>query len=158
MLIQDIIPFRIRSRHRFLRKSTSFFCPNLKRGLATMYFTNGSNRAIEMLMRERWKRIAKRRRLFASISKRRKKSCFLRSHLNLPPCSGRPIAFTALPLSHTLNYAQSLYEKCFLTYSRTDSNYLASDMEQTVTELVVVLFLMLFYAGCVEVNRANNHL
>lgn len=36
----------------------------------------------------------------------------------------------------TLDYAQSLYEKKLLTYPRTDSRYLTSDMEKTVAELI----------------------
>ena len=48
MLPQGSIPFRIHPRVDFEKSLRRFFCPNLK---ATMYFTNGSSRAFEMLMR-----------------------------------------------------------------------------------------------------------
>ena len=50
--------------------------------------------------------------------------------------ANRVYGFTA---KQTLDYAQSLYEKRFLTYPRTDSNYLTEDMAQTATDLVAAL-------------------
>ena len=41
--------------------------------------------------------------------------------------ANRVYGFTA---KQTLDYAQSLYEKRFLTYPRTDSNYLTEDMRR----------------------------
>lgn len=50
--------------------------------------------------------------------------------------ANRVYGFTA---KQTLDYAQSLYEKRLMTYPRTDSNYITSDMEQTVSDLVAAL-------------------
>lgn len=47
--------------------------------------------------------------------------------------ANRMFGYTA---AETLSYAQSLYEAKLLTYPRTDSNYITTDMEQTVTALV----------------------
>ena len=54
--------------------------------------------------------------------------------------ANRVYGFTA---KQTLDYAQSLYEKRFLTYPRTDSNYLTEDMAQTATDLVAALLPVL---------------
>ena len=37
----------------------------------------------------------------------------------------------------SLDYAQALYEKRLLTYPRTDSNYITSDMEQTAATFII---------------------
>ena len=47
--------------------------------------------------------------------------------------ANRMFGYTA---KETLDYAQSLYEAQLITYPRTDSNYITTDMEQTVTALV----------------------
>ena len=47
--------------------------------------------------------------------------------------ANRIFGYTA---KQTLEYAQSLYEKKLLTYPRTDSRYLTTDMEETATVLV----------------------
>ena len=47
------------------------------------------------------------------------------------------LGFTA---QQTLDYTQSLYEKKLVTYPRTDSRYLTSDMEKLLPELVQSLF------------------
>ena len=44
--------------------------------------------------------------------------------------ANRLFGYTA---KQTLDYAQSLYEKKLLTYPRTDSRYLASDMAETAS-------------------------
>ena len=54
--------------------------------------------------------------------------------------ANRLFGFTA---KQTLDYAQSLYEKRFLTYPRTDSNYLTEDMAQMATDLVAALLPVL---------------
>lgn len=54
--------------------------------------------------------------------------------------ANRVYGFTA---KQTLDYAQSLYEKRLLTYPRTDSNYITSDMEQTVADLVAAMLPLL---------------
>ena len=54
--------------------------------------------------------------------------------------ANRVYGFTA---KQTLDYAQSLYEKRFLTYPRTDSNYLTEDMAQMATDLVAALLPVL---------------
>ncbi len=54
--------------------------------------------------------------------------------------ANRQYGYTA---QQTLDYTQSLYEKKMVTYPRTDSQYLTSDMEQTaidITELVYEKF------------------
>ena len=65
--------------------------------------------------------------------------------------------FTA---KQTLDYAQSLYEKRFLTYPRTDSNYLTEDMAQTATDLAAALLPVLpFMQGAElmpEIGRVIN--
>lgn len=61
--------------------------------------------------------------------------------------ANRVYGFTA---KQTLDYAQSLYEKRLLTYPRTDSNYITSDMEQTATELVAALLPLLPFMQGVE--------
>ena len=51
--------------------------------------------------------------------------------------ANRVLGFTA---QQTLDYTQSLYEKKLVTYPRTDSRYLTSDMENMLPELVPSLF------------------
>lgn len=51
--------------------------------------------------------------------------------------ANRVLGFTA---QQTLDYIQSLYEKKLVTYPRTDSRYLTSDMENMLPELVQSLF------------------
>ena len=71
--------------------------------------------------------------------------------------ANRVYGFTA---KQTLDYAQSLYEKRFLTYPRTDSNYLTEDMAQTATDLVAALMPVLpFMQGAEltpEIGRVIN--
>ena len=71
--------------------------------------------------------------------------------------ANRVYGFTA---KQTLDYAQSLYEKRFLTYPRTDSNYLTEDMAQTATDLVAALLPVLpFMQGAEltpEIGRVIN--
>ena len=57
--------------------------------------------------------------------------------------ANRLFGFTA---KQTLDYAQQLYEKKLLTYSRTDSQYLTEDMGQTVQHLVSDLLGLLPFA------------
>ena len=47
--------------------------------------------------------------------------------------ANRIFGFTA---KQTLEYTQSLYEKKFVTYPRTDSRYLSDDMEQTAKKVI----------------------
>ena len=61
--------------------------------------------------------------------------------------ANRTYGFTA---KQTLDYAQALYEKRLLTYPRTDSNYITSDMEQTAADLVAALLPMLPFMQGVE--------
>lgn len=51
--------------------------------------------------------------------------------------ANRVLGFTA---QQTLDYTQSLYEKKLVTYPRTDSRYLTSDMEDMLPELIKSLF------------------
>lgn len=51
--------------------------------------------------------------------------------------ANRVLGFT---VQQTLDYTQSLYEKKLVTYPRTDSRYLTSDMEDMIPELVYSLF------------------
>ena len=71
--------------------------------------------------------------------------------------ANRVYGFTA---KQTLDYAQSLYEKRFLTYPRTDSNYLTEDMAQTATDLAAALLPVLpFVQGAElmpEIGRVIN--
>ena len=61
--------------------------------------------------------------------------------------STRIYGFTAKP---TLDYAQALYEKRLLTYPRTDSNYITSDMEQSAADLIATLLPQLPFMQGVE--------
>ena len=63
--------------------------------------------------------------------------------------ANRVYGFTA---KQTLDYAQSLYEKRFLTYPRTDSNYLPEDMVQTATDLVAALLPVLSFMQGAELT------
>jgi len=47
--------------------------------------------------------------------------------------ANRVLGFTA---QQTLDYAQALYEKKFITYPRTDSRYLTGDMSETVGNII----------------------
>ncbi len=47
--------------------------------------------------------------------------------------ANRKLGFSA---QQTLDYAQALYERKYLTYPRTDSNYLTEDMRETVSQVV----------------------
>ena len=71
--------------------------------------------------------------------------------------ANRLFGFTA---KQTLDYAQQLYEKKLLTYPRTDSQYLAEDMGQTVQHLVSDLLGLLPFAQglalTAEVGRVLN--
>lgn len=57
--------------------------------------------------------------------------------------ANRVYGFTA---KQTLDYAQALYEKRLLTYPRTDSNYITSDMEASTADLVSALLPLLPFA------------
>ena len=61
--------------------------------------------------------------------------------------ANRIYGFTA---KQTLDYAQALYEKRLLTYPRTDSNYITSDMEQSAADLIAVLLPQLPFMQGVE--------
>lgn len=61
--------------------------------------------------------------------------------------ANRIYGFTA---KQTLDYAQALYEKRLLTYPRTDSNYITSNMEQTAADLVAALLPQLPFMQGVE--------
>lgn len=61
--------------------------------------------------------------------------------------ANRIYGFTA---KQTLDYAQALYEKRLLTYPRTDSNYITSNMEQTADDLVAELLPQLPFMQGVE--------
>ena len=61
--------------------------------------------------------------------------------------ANRIYGFTA---KQTLDYAQALYEKRLLTYPRTDSNYITSDMEQSAADLIATLLPQLPFMQGVE--------
>ena len=50
----------------------------------------------------------------------------------------------------TLDLAQSLYEKKFLTYPRTDSNYLTDDMKETADKVILMLLSKLSFMQSIE--------
>lgn len=58
--------------------------------------------------------------------------------------ANRLYGFTA---KQTLDYAQALYEKRLLTYPRTDSKYITSDMEGSTKELITGLYRVRLYRG-----------
>ena len=51
--------------------------------------------------------------------------------------ANRLLGYTA---KQTLDYAQSLYEKKLLTYPRTDSRHLTSDMAETASCVICLLY------------------
>lgn len=50
----------------------------------------------------------------------------------------------------TLDYAQSLYEKKLITYPRTDSRYLTSDMAETAASIIALAVKLAPFEGCPE--------
>ena len=63
--------------------------------------------------------------------------------------ANRELGFTA---QQTLDYLQSLYEKRFVTYPRTDSRYLTDGMAATVPELVSVAAKLLYVEAPASIN------
>ncbi len=63
--------------------------------------------------------------------------------------ANRLYGFTA---KQTLDYAQTLYEKRLLTYPRTDSSYITSDMQRSAEELITGLYGLLPYMQGVELS------
>ena len=59
--------------------------------------------------------------------------------------ANRFLGYTA---KQTLDYAQSLYEKKLLTYPRTDSRYLTSDMTETVSVIAHLAARIAPFDGC----------
>ena len=59
--------------------------------------------------------------------------------------ANRLFGYTA---KHTLDYAQSLYEKKLLTYPRTDSRYLTSDMAETASCVIHLAAKLPPFDGC----------
>ena len=59
--------------------------------------------------------------------------------------ANRLFGYTA---KQTLDYAQSLYEKKLLTYPRTDSRYLTSDMEETASCVIHLAAKLPPFDGC----------
>ena len=59
--------------------------------------------------------------------------------------ANRIFGYTA---KQTLDYAQSLYEKKLLTYPRTDSRYLISDMAETASCVIHLAAKVLPFDGC----------
>ena len=59
--------------------------------------------------------------------------------------ANRLFGYTA---KQTLDYAQSLYEKKLLTYPRTDSHYLTSDMAETVSCVIHLAVKLPPFDGC----------
>ena len=66
-----------------------------------------------------------------------------RSCLTLPRCSAKPNRLYGFTAKQTLDYAQALYEKRLLTYPRTDSKYITSDMQDSTKELITGLCSLL---------------
>ena len=61
--------------------------------------------------------------------------------------ANRMFGYTA---KQTLDYAQSLYEKKLLTYPRTDSRYLTSDMAETASCILHLAAKVPPFAGCAD--------
>ncbi len=64
--------------------------------------------------------------------------------------ANRLFGYTA---KQTLDYAQSLYEKKLLTYPRTDSHYLTSDMAETVSCVIHLAVKLPPFDGCATSSR-----
>ena len=63
--------------------------------------------------------------------------------------ANRLYGFTA---KQTLDYAQALYEKRLLTYPRTDSKYITSDMQDSTKELITGLCSLLLFMRYVKLQ------
>ena len=71
-------------------------------------------------------------------------------------CKGAAVTCTSVtkeqkkeqPPKQTLDYAQSLYEKKLLTYPRTDSRYLTSDMVETASCVIHLAAKLPLFDGC----------
>lgn len=61
--------------------------------------------------------------------------------------ANRLYGFTA---KQTLDYAQSLYEKKLLTYPRTDSRFLTSDMSETVSVVAYLAVKQVAFSSCTD--------
>ncbi len=61
--------------------------------------------------------------------------------------ANRLFGYTA---KQTLDYAQSLYEKKLLTYPRTDSRYLTSDMAETASCVIHLAAKVPPFDGCTD--------
>ena len=68
---------------------------------------------------------------------------------NLQREANRVYGFTA---KQTLDYAQALYEKRILTYPRTDSSFITSDMEASAADLVSAILPLLPFAQGAELS------
>lgn len=68
-----------------------------------------------------------------SVKRKKEKLPLLFDLTSLQRETNRKFGFSA---QQTLDYAQSLYEKKLLTYPRTDSRYITSDMERSIPDLV----------------------
>lgn len=63
-------------------------------------------------------------------------------------CKGVTVTCTSVTKEQTLDYAQSLYEKKLLTYPRTDSRYLTSDMAETASCVIHLAAKVSPFDGC----------
>ena len=68
-----------------------------------------------------------------SVKQKKENPPFLFDLTSLQREANKRFGFSA---QQTLDYAQSLYEKKLLTYPRTDSRYVTSDMEKTIPALI----------------------
>ena len=99
-------------------------------------FTAISERLLEKLIVDELKNQCNGKRAIAKDIKTEKKSINPPLPFDLTSLqreSNRLLGYTA---KQTLDYTQSLYEKKWVTYPRTDSRYLTEDMEDTLIDLI----------------------
>lgn len=66
--------------------------------------------------------------------------------------ANRQLGYTA---QETLDLLQKLYEAKYVTYPRTDSNYITDDMENTAEELITLLNGLKLYHGLADETETN---
>lgn len=84
-----------------------------------------------------------------NVTDKKEKAPLLFDLTSLQREANKKLGYTS---QQTLDYTQSLYEKKLVTYPRTDSRYLTSDMDESVLELAAVLYDEEDYEGEIYID------